>query len=94
MFINNIDCPTIIYSGPLHILILLGIFAGILAIVLFFIRNKLPKALFIILEIILITTCLLYSYEFKTAYGGGCDGPPTETFKIQLLPVDFIPPFL
>ena len=67
----------------------IGIASGLLAFTTFLLRKKIPKTIYVILQIILIAGLLLYTVDYKET-SGGCTADSTKV-EFELIPKDWTP---
>ena len=70
-------------------IIIFGLVCGALALILFLFRKKVPKTIFIILEVILILFFIFFSFDYETHYATKCGHDPLV--KITIFPSNLMP---
>ena len=71
-------------------IIMLGIIALVLAIIIYFLRKHFSKKIFIIVEVLLLSIFILYSYD----YDGGCGSyfeEDSDNYEVIFLPREITP---
>jgi|GEM_PF-5070642 hypothetical protein len=79
------------YNVAIYSFVVLGMVSGVLAVLVFLFRKKLPRKLYSVLKIFLIIVFVLYSFGYRREPCGGRYSSGSTNYEIIFFPSDFIP---